>query len=186
MSRPAAPVLPSETYVVFAGGINQDFLERFFTACNAAYARSVQCIHFLLQSTGGGVGDGICLYNYLRALTIDLTIYNTGTVASIATIAYLGAKRRKVSTHASFMLHRTQTTTQYANTNTLRALLESSVENDRLTESILREHLTIPADKWTELDQTDLFFTAQEAVQYGFAHEIGEFCPPPGTRIWTL
>jgi ATP-dependent Clp protease protease subunit len=181
-----SPSLPTETYLAYAGSVDQSLLERFFAACNAAYASNVQHLHFLLQSTGGGVGDGICLYNYLRALTLDLTIYNTGTVASIATIAFLGAKKRKTSAHASFMLHRTQTTVQYANTNTVKALLDSSIRNDQITESILREHLTMPAEKWTQLDHNDLFFTAKESVKHGFAQEIGEFSPPTGTRIWTL
>lgn len=84
-------------------------------------------MHAVFQSTGGGIGDGICLYNVFKALSIDLTLYNTGHVASIAVLAYLGAKHRKVSRHAAFMIHRTQTTTQSANTQTVQAFAKSAV-----------------------------------------------------------
>lgn len=182
----ATPAMPPETYIAFAGLIDQAALQRFFSAVNFAHQSNVEHIHLLLQSTGGGVGDGVCLYNYLRAMTIDLTIYNSGCVASIATIAYLGAKRRKVSAHASFMLHRTQSTLDHANTAALKAFLESSVLNDHLTEVILRTHIKMPAEKWAQLDNNDLFLTAEEAVEYGFADEIAEFSPPSAARIWSL
>lgn len=184
-TTPSVP-LPSDVYVVFAGNIDQAALERIFQGFNAAFNNGIKNFHLLLQSSGGGIGDGVCLYNFFKSLTMDLTIYNCGTVASIAAIAYLGAKRRKVSAHASFMLHRTQTTTQSANTSSIKALAESAVLNDQITETILRDNLNLPEDKWTELDRNDLFFTAQQSVEYGFAHEIGEFAPPVGTRIYTL
>jgi ATP-dependent protease ClpP protease subunit len=66
---------------------------------------NVPAFHLFFQSSGGSVGDGIALYNYFKTLTLDLTIYNPGSVCSIATIAYLGAKRRKTSANAIFTVH---------------------------------------------------------------------------------
>src|SRR5207249_2269497 len=43
---------------------------------------------------------------------VELTAYNSGTVASGAVIAFLGAKKRKASASATFMLHRTMGTAQ--------------------------------------------------------------------------
>ena len=53
-------------------------------------AQRVAHVHLLFQSNGGTVGDGLCLYNFFRSLPISLTFYNTGSVASVAAIAYLG------------------------------------------------------------------------------------------------
>jgi len=44
------------------------------------------------------VGDGVMLYNCLGSLSAaDISLYNSGQVASAAVIAYLGAKRRAAS-----------------------------------------------------------------------------------------
>jgi ATP-dependent Clp protease, protease subunit len=175
-----------EVYGVFAGPIDQAALQRIFNNFGSAQTNGIQRVHLLLQSSGGGIGDGVCLYNFFKTSTLDLILYNAGSVASIAVIAYLGAKKRKASAHASFMLHRTQTTTQFTNTQALKVLAESAIANDRITEAILREHITMPAEKWSSLDHNDLFITAEQSIEFGIAQEIAEFAPPPGTRIYSL
>lgn len=186
MATPATPPQVTDVYAVFAGPIDQAALQRIFSNFGTAYAAGVQHVHLMLQSTGGGIGDGVCLYNYFKAFTLDLTLYNAGTVASIAAIAFLGAKRRKTSAHASFMLHRTQTTTQFTNTQSLKVLAENAVTNDQITEAILREHVNMPAEKWSQLDHNDLFITAEESIKFGIADEVAEFAPPVGTRIYSI
>jgi len=143
-------------------------------------------MHVLFQSSGGGIGEGVCLYNFFRTLQIDLTLYNVGTVSSIAVIAYLGAKHRKVSPHGTFMIHRTQTTTQAANTQTVKAFAESAVLFDKNTESILRQHIKMPEDKWAHFNHNDLWFSADDASKFGIADEIAEFAPPAGTKLFSV
>jgi ATP-dependent Clp protease, protease subunit len=178
--------VPTEIYAVFVGGIDQDGSQRIVNALTTASLNAVQQVHLAFQSLGGGIGEGIFLYNLLRTLPFDLTVYNSGSVASIAVIAYLGAKRRVISPHASFMIHRTQTTTQAANTQTIKAFAESAVLFDHNIEAILREHIRMPDEKWKQFDNNDLWFSAKDAVNCGIAHEIGEFTPPPGAKVFTL
>jgi len=183
----ASPVQPiPEVYAVFAGPIDQAGVQRIFNSLTTAIASRVGHVHLLFQSTGGGIGEGICVYNFFKALTVDLTLYNTGTVASIAVIAFLGAKRRKTSAHAAFMLHRTQTTVQFTNTEALKSLAESASLSDKRTEAILREYINMPRRKWSQLDHNDLHISAEEAVQFGIAHQIAEFSPPPLTPIYNV
>src|SRR5215217_2667776 len=59
-------------------------------------AQRVAHVHMLFQSNGGTVCDGVCLYNFFRSLPISLTLYNTGSVAPVAVVAYLGAHERKL------------------------------------------------------------------------------------------
>src|SRR5713226_10347317 len=109
-----SPAPAANMYAVFSGEINQDSTRRFFKAVSTATAKNVRHLHVLVESYGGFVGDGICLYNFFRSLPIDLTIYNAGAVQSIAAIAYLGAKKRKTSKHGNFMIHRTGSGSQPA------------------------------------------------------------------------
>jgi len=38
-------------------------------------------LHLPLQSSGVTLGDGVCLYNYLRAVPIEVVAYNVGEFA---------------------------------------------------------------------------------------------------------
>jgi ATP-dependent protease ClpP protease subunit len=103
----AAPATPPEVYAVFCGNLDQASVGRIMLGVTTAIANRVPRLHLLFQSSGGLVGDGVCLYSFFRGLPLPLTIYNVGSVSSIAALAYLGAEERKVSAHATFMLHRT-------------------------------------------------------------------------------
>ena len=83
-----------ESYFAFAGTIDQQALHRLFNGFGFAMGQGVERVHLLFQSTGGLVSDGVCLYNYFKGLPIELAIYNAGSVASVATIAFLGVERR--------------------------------------------------------------------------------------------
>ncbi len=143
-------------------------------------------VHLLFQSSGGFVGDGICLYNFFRSLPIDLTIYNAGAVQSIAAIAYLGAKKRKTSKHGTFMIHRTGSGSQPATRARLKGIEKSLALDDERMESILKEHITLADAEWNKFDLQELYFSAEEAKKIGFAYEIGEFSPPPGIQIYNI
>src|SRR5688572_8707271 len=93
---------PPGAWGAFVGFINQDALARVFKALSPAISNGVSHIHLLFQSAGGTVGDGIALYNYFRSLPVGLTLYNVGSVASIAAIAFLGARRRIATPHSTF------------------------------------------------------------------------------------
>ena len=109
------PVIdPSVAYAVFSDNVNQATVQRIFNAVAVGMSNNVKDIHFLFQSSGGYVGDGICLYNFLKTPPIDLTIYNAGSVQSISLIAFLGAKKRKTSPRSVFMMHRTSSGAQPA------------------------------------------------------------------------
>ena len=180
--------LSTEIYTVFAGQIDQEAVKRIFNTLTVATNPTMKIthIHLLFQSTGGFVGDGIALYNFFRVLPIDLTIYNAGSVQSVATIAYLGAKKRKVSAHATFMIHRTYLNPQYATTTRLQAATKSLLVDDQRTEAILKAHIKLPDEQWKELDYHDLTFSADEAVKYRFADEMAEFAPPKGTQLYNI
>jgi ATP-dependent Clp protease protease subunit len=172
-------------YAVFAGGIDTQAVARFFNGMTSALAGGQTEMHILFQSWGGNVSDGVCLYNFFRTFPADLTLYNVGNVSSIATIAYLGAKRRKVSTFATFMIHRTTSPGQPATAERLNAIAHSVVADDQRTEAILRSHLALSEEQWSVHRTADLWLTASEAVAGGLA-ELGEFTPPPGARVFNV
>jgi ATP-dependent protease ClpP protease subunit len=104
MGTQPAPVNETDSYVVWAGPINQDNVQKFFQGLANVAAGGTQHIHLMLHSMGGYVSDGIALYNFFRALPTELTVYNAGACYSAAVLAYLGANKRRTSASAAFML----------------------------------------------------------------------------------
>lgn len=175
-----------DVYATFAGGIDQATAGRILQGMATAMGANIKRVHLLFQSWGGVVGDGIMLYNYFRALPIELTLYNAGSVASIGTVAFVGAQKRRASRYATFMVHRTSVSPQFASASRLQAAAKSLVLDDERTEAILRRHTKLTEDQWKEIEHHDLTLSAKEAVEVGIADEIAEFAPPKGTQIYNL
>lgn len=84
------------------------------------------------------------------------------------------------------MLHRCYANPQGANADRLHAIADSLTLDDSRTEAILRDHLKLDDDRWTQHRYTDLFFSADDALACGFATEISEWSPPPGVPIFAV
>lgn len=184
---PVVAQLQPDVYFTFSDGINQSSVQRIMNNLTLATNNGAPNVHLFFHSAGGSVSDGIALYNFFRAYTTNLVLYNGGMVASIAAISYLGARTRKTSAHAVFMLHKTTNLPlQPAQSGTLQVMAESVALDDRRSDAIRAEHTRIPAERLALLDKYDLFITAQEAVEYGMAQEIAEFSPPTGGKLYNI
>ncbi len=169
MSPPTPLAVPkAEIYATFCDEINQASVQRIFQNFNLASnpTNNVGRVHLLFQSTGGFVGDGICLYNFFRSLPVACTIYNTGAVQSIAVAAFLGIKDRKASTHAVFTIHRSNMAPRATTAGGLEACAKSLTLEDARTEKILREHITMSNEQWSIWnDGHDIMLSAEQAVE---------------------
>ena len=146
-------------------------------------AQGTKRIHILFQSWGGFVGDGVFLYNSLRKLPIEVTLYNAGQVASAASLVFLGAHRRKTTANAVFMIHKSANTPERAGADKLKAVTANLTIDDARIEEILRRHLRLPEELWTQFTYHDVYLTGTDAVTYGMADEIAEFSPPGGAQV---
>ncbi len=176
--------LPPEIYATLAGNVDVQMVQRVFQACATAINGGVKTIHLLIQSTGGFVGDGVALYNYLRNLPLNLIAYNVGSVQSIAVIVFLAAKQRKASETANFMIHRPYSTAQVGATAPQLELLTDGIRaDDERMDKILRSAVKLPEEKWQLHQYGNLTISAKDALGYGLIHEIADFKPPEGTQI---
>jgi ATP-dependent Clp protease, protease subunit len=178
--------LPSTVYAVYCAGIEQATAQKIVQGITVAIGAKVQSIHAMWQSSGGFVGDGVFLYEFFRSMPIELTLYNVGQISSAGIIAYLGGKYRKTTARATFMIHRSTNSPQFATAAKLKRVAKSLVLDDQRTETILRRHIKLPDQLWDELDYHDLYLSGEEAVAYGLAHEIADFAPPAGTQVFNL
>src|SRR5436190_1999272 len=137
------PIPSNPLFAVFCAGIEQFSVEKFTKHLALATQKKFTELHLSLQSTGGAVSDGVFLYNLMRSSPLPITVYNIGSVQSIATIAFLGASRRVVSKHGLFMVHRSAFSPQNATGAALKELSGVAELEDKRTEAILREHVTL-------------------------------------------
>jgi ATP-dependent Clp protease, protease subunit len=174
-------------YLTFSGALDQNSLTRLFNSFTGATQRGYQSIQLLFQSSGGVISDGISLYNFFRGYPLDIHIYNTGAVQSIAVPAYLGARYRSVSQLGTFLIHKAYFPAQaVANSSKLMALSELAAREDGRIESIIKTHCRVSDDTWAEHAINDVTFNAQEAVDFGVAQKIGEWSVPKGEQIFNV
>lgn len=180
---------PPPVYGVFVDDVNQASAARVVNGITLATNSGARRLHIMFQSWGGFVGDAVMLYNFFRALDgsgVELTLYNSGHVASAGVTAFLGARRRVASQRAMFMMHRSGVTSTGASGPTLENQAKMIAMEDARSLSIWRDNLRMPEERWDHLMQRELFFTGEEAVTYGLATEVGEFAPPQGAQVYKV
>lgn len=171
-------------YYTLSGDVNSDMVRRVFEAVDRMTVDGTQTAHVLLQSNGGYVSDGICLYNMLSHAPIDLVMYNCGAVASIAVTLFLAGKHRVASDTARFMLHKSHANAPSGSRpEALKIIAEGLMADDRRTETILHRHVRLPQAMWNVHANADLHLAAPEALDAGLVHRIGDFSPAAGCVI---
>jgi ATP-dependent Clp protease, protease subunit len=185
-TAPVAPQLPETVYGVFCGGIEQATAQKILNTLAIAMGGKVKHVHLLFQTAGGYVGDGVFLHNFFRSIPIELTLYNAGQISSAGVTAYLGAKTRKTSKSATFMLHRCINSPQFATATKLQRVAETLVLDDARTDEILRGHVKLPPELWDELKYHDVYLSGEEAVNFGLSDGIAEFAPPAGVAVFNI
>jgi ATP-dependent protease ClpP protease subunit len=171
-------------YGTFCDEINQDSVYRIFENFDKASQLGVQIIHLLFQSPGGNVSAAVALYRYFLHLPFELHIYNPSAVCSAAIVPFVGAEHRYASEHAGFVTHPAQThdPTPLDAAGHLTASTLLSFDDNR-SQAIIKSRTQVPASKWTA---NDVLLSAQEALQFGLVHAIGDFQPPKGTRMFNI
>ena len=143
-------------------------------------------IYFLFSSSGGFVESGITLYNFLRALPVEIIMHNTGNIQSIANVVFLAADTCYASVHSSFSLHGT-TWNFAANTAVTKNQLVEILSNFNLAESrisgIITERTQLTAVEIRGLFNQGEFKDANFALSKGIVKEIRNPEIPKGTNV---
>jgi ATP-dependent Clp protease protease subunit len=174
----------NEAWFTLSGDVNSDMVHRVFESVAAMAADGIDTAHVLVQSNGGYVSDGLCLYNYLANSPVEFVMYNGGAVASIAVIVYLAGTRRYASDTARFMVHKSHATASPgARPDALNIIVEGLRADDARTESILRRHIELTPEQWAIHQYSDLHLTARDAKTARMVNAVADFAPPKGARL---
>src|SRR3954470_8789743 len=174
----------NEAWFTLSGDVNSDMVHRVFEAVARMTEDGIDTAHVLLQSNGGYVSDGLCLYNFMASSPIDFVMYNGGAVASIAVILFLAGTRRYASATARFMIHKSHATASPgARPDALNIIVEGLRADDARTESILRKHIELSPEQWGIHQYGDLHLNARDAKAAGLINDVSDFAPPKGAML---
>ena len=175
---------PADAWFTLSGDVNSDMVHRVFEAVSAMSEAGVETAHVLLQSNGGYVSDGLCMYNFLSNAPVRFVMYNAGAVASIAVILFLAGSRRYASETARFMVHKSHATASPgARPDALNIIVEGLRADDARTESILRKHIELTPEQWAIHQYSDLHLNSRDAKTAGMITDVADFAPPKGFRL---
>ena len=174
----------TDAYFTLSGDVNSDMVHRVFEFVSGMSEAGVDTAHVLVQSNGGYVSDGLCLYNFLSNAPVTFVMYNAGAVASIAVILFLAGRRRYASETARFMVHKSHATASPgARPDALNIIVEGLRADDARTESILRKHIELTPEQWAIHQYSDLHLTARDAKMARMITDVADFAPPRGVHI---
>ena len=114
-------------------------------------------------------------------------MFNSGGVQSAAVLVFLSAAHRVVCPYAKFLLHpAVWKAASGLNTEQHRIVSRSLAKNDKDIHDILKTRINMPAAKWKQARRHQLEISAQEAVDFGLADEIGNWSVPQGKSVLSI
>jgi ATP-dependent Clp protease, protease subunit len=173
-----------EAWFTLSGDVNSDMVHRVFEAVASMTEDGLETAHVLVQSNGGYVSDGLCLYNFMANAPVEFVMYNGGAVASIAVILFLAGSRRYASETARFMIHKSHATASPGSRpDALNIIVEGLRADDARTEAILRKHIELTPEQWGIHQYGDLHLNGRDAKTAGLVNEVKDFAPPKGAPL---
>jgi len=130
-------------------------------------------INLYINSHGGSVDDTLAIYDTIKFLGSDVSTYCIGRAESgAALVLAAGAKdKRYILPHARVMIHQPYGGVT-GQTTDIQIQAEEILRAKQQLNEILSEVSGQPLEKVQEDSERDLYFTAQEAKEYGIVDKV--------------
>lgn len=132
-------------------------------------------ITLYINSPGGEVMSGLAVYDQISMMRSPVRTVCIGTAASMGAIIFLAGIRRQMYPHSQLMIHDPsyeRNDISGLKPHEVRQELDKLKEVQKTVAEIISEKTGKPLREVYKLTANDTFFTAQEAVDSGFADEI--------------
>lgn len=141
----------------------------------------------LLSSPGGSVSAGLAMYDVMRLIPNDVSTVALGTAASMGQFLLSAGTpgKRFALPHARILMH--QGSAGLQGTAVDIAIQAQNLEHTKTVMlGLIAEHTGQPYDRVVRDSDRDRWFTADEALAYGFvdavATDLAQVLPAQGTR----
>lgn len=183
----AVAVQPTgDSYIRFMAPVVPETSAKLMQLIDAKLQQKRSRLHILISSPGGSVFHGLSIYNYLKAIPIEVYTYNFGSVDSIGVILFCSGSRRLSVPHARFLMHGVK-----MNFNGQMALDEKELEEklkalkiDQFNISkVIADTVGKQADEVEGHMNSRTTLNPQQAQEYGLVHEIKSQIIPPNADL---
>ena len=177
-------------YINYFDTIDEAKTKALMAICSDIVAKhKPRTIYFLFSSSGGSVNAGITLYNFLRALPVEIVMHNTGSIDSIANVIFLAASKRYAAKHSTFLFHGIYWNFPQAASLTFSQLQEN-LSRFRQEEAKIAG-IIAERSKLTEAEIRDLFLQGESkdlqfAIDKGVIHDIKDPAVPKDAPLITV
>ncbi len=143
--------------------------------------RRGQDINLYINSPGGSVDDTLAVYDTMQFLSSEVATFCIGRAYSgAAVLLSAGAPgKRHILPHARVMIHQPYGGVSGQTTDIL-IQAEQILQAKRTLNEIIADHTGQTVERVTKDGERDLYFSAQEAKEYGLVDEV--FSPPKKTK----
>lgn len=184
------PRVAPVAYVSFSAEITQVPTEGLLRACAELAQKGAKEVHLLLSTPGGGVAQGITLYNMLRGFPFKLITHNVGAVNSIGNVVFLAGEERYACPNSTFMFHGVGFDTKAGVRIEEKFLLER-LDSLRADQAQIGSIIEQRATFGDGAEIQDLFLQAATkdatwAKAKGIVHDIRDVKVPAGAPVFQL
>jgi len=173
-------------YIAFTAGVDKPSTDRVIAALIDALGKGTCEVHLMISTTGGGIMNGMTLFNFLRQFPVSLTTYNIGNVDSVGNVIFLAGERRIAAPQSTFMFHGVAYNLtgpmNLAEPNLIEMLGVVQADQNRMAD-VIAQRTQIARDDAAHLFSRAATKTAAEALSLGIIHEIAAPIIPPNASV---
>jgi len=163
--------------IIFHGKVYEEACQRAARRLEFLAKENKDPIHIILNSVGGGVYDGLLVFDTIKTLRdqgIEVICEARGLAASMGSIILQAGTERKATPHTRFLIHEVSTM-QWGETTKLEERTEELRKLNNMLNQIYAERTGKSVEEINELTKkTDYWLSAKEALEFGLIDEISE------------
>jgi ATP-dependent protease ClpP protease subunit len=161
-------------HIYLYGVIGQDvFLKNVIEQLGEVHSGETVTAH--IHSPGGFVSEGYAIYDYLvsqaKQLGFNLETIAEGECKSIATVIFLAAPVRKITSNSEFMIHNPWGANE-GDAASMQKYASMLKEEEKMLAKFYSKKIGIEIAEILNWMKVESYYSASEAVKMGFATEV--------------
>ena len=146
-------------------------------------------IHLTIASGGGGITPGFAAFNELRAVPIELTTHNVGSVDSAAILIFMAGSKRLANKASGFLFH--ESTRNYSGQGEVTLTTAGNAKKwletyEGMQTEIVSTGTGMQADDVLKKMREGACVRSDEALNLGLVESVQEFTMPRASRWWCV
>ena len=132
-------------------------------------------IKLYIRSNGGDVYAGFSGMDHIKSMKIPVVTIADGICASAATFLLLGGKKRYAGPNCHILIHQISSGGFWGKYEELKDEIKHCNTLMEKLKTLYTTHCEIPEKKLAKLMKRDIYFTAEECLEFKVVHKIS--CP---------